>query len=537
MTRLKIAFLMMLVTPFGAQNFVNGEAPRFPIKEIRVNKNSVLSRRKVRRLNRKLLGQNAGQESLNLILRNVSNACVEKGFITSRAVIPPQSISSGVVQIHVLEGRLESLEFDEKSKSSWSVFDKTQLKTAFAGFKNQAINIRDIEQGLSQMNRLSSKNVTMRILPGSKEGFSKILLTNRGGRNQVRVRTSADNSGQESTGLYNARLSVEQDDLLKLNDTWSLNYSQSVKPAANEKQSQSFAANMSVPFGYWSVSASVAKSDYSTFIFGTNERIRNSGNGLQHSYKIDRSVIRGKNQTLSLWSQLSMKNNESYIEDVKSEVGSRKMTVIKCGASHNLTSLLGFINFTAAYNKGLNFMWARQDEDPLTPFTPRAQFEKFDASLSYYKPFRVMEKSVYFKSFVSGQYAFAPLYSSEQIAIGDAFSVRGFKERSGFGDRGFFATNDFGFSLPGFITEAWGINTALRKTEWFSGFDAGFVRHFGGKDANFGQGETFLTGWATGLRYNGGFLNGEITYAQSVHTEDFIGRSSEIYASMSLKWF
>ncbi|OGR88139.1 MAG: hypothetical protein A3A86_03470, partial [Elusimicrobia bacterium RIFCSPLOWO2_01_FULL_60_11] len=505
------------------------------IKEIRVDKNPILSQRKAKKLTRKYLGLCAEPGALNLILRTLTNECVRRGYITSRAVIAPQDISSGAVDVHILEGRLEGFEFDENSRNSLSVFDKSQVLSAFAGFKNGILNLRDIEQGLSQMNRLSSKNITMKIYPGNDEGTSRILLTDHGGQSQVRVKTAADNSGQDSTGLYNVRMSVEQDDLLKLNDSWLVSYSQSAKKAESDKRSQSVYASAGIPFGYWNMSGNIVQSDYSTVIFGTNERIRNSGKGLHQNYRIERSLFRGRSQTASLWVQLNLKNTESFIEDVKSEVGSRKLTVIKCGLNHSFVSRLGYFNAQAAYHRGLDLLDAKGDEGPLTPFTPRAQFEKAEFSLNYMKAFQALGRSVRFKSFFEGQYAFAPLYSSEQIVIGDAYSVRGFKERSAYGDQGVYAANELTLALPGFLTENLGINTTIRETEWFAGFDAGLVKHFGGQEANFGQGKAFLTGWATGLRFNGKYLNGDVTYSQSVHTEDFIGISQEIYATLSLK--
>jgi len=87
------------------------------------------------------------------------------------------------------------------------------------------------------------------------------------------------------------------------------------------------------------------------------------------------------------------------------------------------------------------------------------------------------------------------------------------------------------YFLEGVNCGSW-VNSALRKTELFAGFDSGFVRHYGGREANRNEGESFLTGWAVGLRFNGRKLNFDVTYAQSVHTEDFIGRSSEIYANL-----
>ncbi len=62
------------------------------------------------------------------------------------------------------EGRVETVTLDGHQEKA--------LKMAFPQAEGQVLNLRDIEQGLEQLNRMSSRALTVDILPGSREGFS-----------------------------------------------------------------------------------------------------------------------------------------------------------------------------------------------------------------------------------------------------------------------------------------------------------------------------------------------------------------------------
>ncbi|MGO8535994.1 POTRA domain-containing protein, partial [Rhizobium ruizarguesonis] len=56
------------------------------------------------------------------------------------------------------------------------------LAKDFPGLIGRVVNIRDIEQGLDQMNRLQANDAKSAMLPGPKDGTSILNIENRPGR-------------------------------------------------------------------------------------------------------------------------------------------------------------------------------------------------------------------------------------------------------------------------------------------------------------------------------------------------------------------
>ncbi|WP_275428219.1 POTRA domain-containing protein, partial [Enterobacter hormaechei] len=68
------------------------------------------------------------------------------------------------------------------------------------GLVGDVLNLRDIEQGMEQLNRLPSQQVVIDIQPGEQPGFSNVVLLRGARRAPVSFSFGADNSGQRSTG-------------------------------------------------------------------------------------------------------------------------------------------------------------------------------------------------------------------------------------------------------------------------------------------------------------------------------------------------
>lgn len=95
------------------------------------------------------------------------------------------------------------------------------------------LQLRDIEQGLDQLNRLPSNNATMRIEPGAEAGSSRVLINNVQKRTW-RLSAGVDNLGQETTGLTEYTLGFEKDNFLGCNDQFALYWTSSMPRIAGQ---------------------------------------------------------------------------------------------------------------------------------------------------------------------------------------------------------------------------------------------------------------------------------------------------------------
>ena len=154
-------------------------------------------------------------------ITNIRNAfqrkLLDKGFVTSQVYIPEQNLNDGILQLMVIPGRVEDIRYSESSAHGpW--------RTALVVRPGDILNIRDIEQGLEQMKRVSSQSVTMKLLPGKAIGTSAIELSIKQEK-PVHGSISIDNSGLESTGIYQGSFTTSFDQVFRANDTFTMSLS------------------------------------------------------------------------------------------------------------------------------------------------------------------------------------------------------------------------------------------------------------------------------------------------------------------------
>lgn len=145
----------------------------FVIKQIELKGADSLSVAARERLLQPYSGQCLGVAQLNELLKVITDHYIEKGLVTSRAYLPQQELSSGHLQVLVVEGRLEGLKGAEGSELS-----SRELAMAFPGKTGELLNLREIEQRVDQLNRLPSNQAQMELAPGKAVGGSEILVKN-----------------------------------------------------------------------------------------------------------------------------------------------------------------------------------------------------------------------------------------------------------------------------------------------------------------------------------------------------------------------
>ena len=436
----------------------------FTLKSITYQNSTILSKRQKLKLSQGFIGKCITPKLLTQITRKITNFYIDRGYVTTRAFVNPQNIKTGMLEILIMEGKLESIEFDSGIKN---FFTLSQITHAFGRIKGKILNIRDIEQGLDQLNRLSSNNATMKIVPSQKQGYSKIIISKNKQSRTTRVRLGANNSGQKQTGLYNGKIILEQDNFFKLSDSIYAVYTHDLADRSEDRNSKNLYTSINIPFGYWNFSTSYIDSTYLNTIQGTNTTIKTSGKSTFNTFKLMRKIFRNKKNKVGLFTSLDLKNTKSYVEDVINDVGSRKLSIMKLGLNHSInSSKYGYFNYTLAHVFGITNFGAKEDIGALDEFTPHAQYKKYTLDISCYKPFKLKNQSFYFQSYLSSQYSEDPLFSSEQIIIGDQYSVRGYREKSVLGDSGFYVTNNINYQLPPFLSgsfDVFNLNKTLQK--------------------------------------------------------------------------
>lgn len=431
----------------------NGEPtqnkPVFSITTINVTGVKKISKRVINRTIAPYKGRSMTVEDVVELAKILTNEYLRRGYVTSRITVPEQNLKTGVLNLVAVEGKLEAIvmvkdkeELQKKVKSGSARRWSLKESLIFPWLEGRVVQLKDLEQGIDQLNRLRSCNGDMSIIPSEEEGYSTIvILTNQAAK-------KAWATAQVDTGAFGANdfrpgtgFSIE--DVLGLNESWYFNLTDEGRYKSSNTQSRIVSG--SLPWGYWTFSGQYSKSAYLNRLKPLTRYIDNTGSSESYVLGLDRVLWRGASSRASAFAQYSGFDVESMIEDTVNQASTFKLTIIRTGLNYSLGTSLGSFSTSVGYHRGVGWGNAKEDAPGLSAQEPHAQFEKYVGSGSFFRPSIWLGWPVSFRSTVQVQYAKKSLYSSERMGIGGVFSVRGTSESLS-GEKGVLIRNDL--SLP-----------------------------------------------------------------------------------------
>lgn len=440
------------------------KGPCISISKIIVEGVTALSKKTIDHIIQPYQGQCIDSQSIELIMTNLTAAYLSQGYATTRIYLPEQDLKSGVLRLNVEEGKLAELRLTDAAKGTIS------LKTAIIAAEGKLLNLRDLEQALDQINRLQSNHASMNIYPGNNAGESIVEFNNQQ-RKRLNGYFVYDNHGQDATGRNQAALGLSLDNPLGLNDLINISYNRSLPFKHDRQDSYAASAFYAVPLGYQTVSLSASRSEYDSMVNTQFNQLHSNGKTNTYSGRLDSLLYRGMDNQLRANIALNHKDTQSFLEDLKLDVSSRKLSVLDVGINYSDLLFSGVFNINLGYSRGLDILNALKDPANLAKEMPKAQFEKMIYGLSYFKPFVMRGHDFSISSNFTGQYAFNPLYGSEQYSIGSLYSVRGFNQSSISGDSGYSIKNNLN------LNKVYRLNGSPLIAKYYLGFDYGKVEN------------------------------------------------------------
>ncbi|MCI4237795.1 ShlB/FhaC/HecB family hemolysin secretion/activation protein [Dickeya dianthicola] len=469
--------------PLKADNAPQG--PCFTLREIRFNHSTLLRLRDQTALTAGYLNRCNNLEQINQLVHDVSNWYIQRGYITSRAFLSEQDLSGGVLQLEILEGRLEKITINNQTER--------MTRTAFPAREGEILNLRDIEQGMEQMNRMPSQQVTIEIQPGSQPGYSVVNLT-REARLPFTGGVTFDNSGQKSTGEQQLNGSLALDNLFGVADQWFISAGHSSRFATSH-DAESLQAGVSMPYGYWSLGYSYSQSRYRNTFISRDFPWHSTGDSDTHRFSLSRVVFRDGTMKTAIAGTFSQRTGNNYLNGTLLPSSSRKLSSVALGVNHSQKLWGGLATFNPTYNRGVRWLGAETDTDKSAD-EPRAEFNKWTLSASYYYP--VTDNITYLGS-LYGQYSARALYGSEQLTLGGESSVRGFREQYTSGNRGAYWRNELNW-------QAWQL-PVLGSVTFMAAVDGGHLYNHKQDDATAAS----LWGGAVGVTVASRWLSQQVT--------------------------
>lgn len=439
----------------------------FPIKDIELKGADSLSATDRARLLKPYRGQCLGVSQLNELLKVITDHYIAKGRVTSRAYLPQQDLSSGHLQVLVVEGKLEGL----KGAQGSTVTDR-ELAMAFPGKVGEALNLREVEQLVDQLNRLPSKQAQMELTPGTQIGGSEVVVKNTP-QKPWRASLSRNNDGQKSTGEQQWGAGLEWDSPLGLADQLILRGGHDAV-SDHQKTSKNSMLYYNVPWGWWNFSYTYSESDYRTFGVTNDFKFKQNGDNQNHQLRAERVIHRDDVSKTSVNVGLAHLRTNNYILDARTKPSSNRLSELQLGINHGRRIGNAFVNFDLGMQNGIGLLDAQSQEerDSLGKRQPNSRYRKYTATVSYLQPFTLWGESFSFSSLATGQRSEDILFSPQRMSLGGSASVRGFKDQQLIGDSGGYWRNEVRWARP--VTLDW-LRPAFAEYGASVGYDQGVI--------------------------------------------------------------
>lgn len=390
---------------------------------------------------RPFLDQCLALAQLSEIIQKLNSLFLSQGLVTTRAFLPEQSLEDGELLIRIVVGEVQGYESESLTPRN--------IEWAFPLEPGDVLNLRDIEQGLDQINRLRSNNATIDMLPGDKVGQTIVNVKNEPDY-WLGARLSLEGDSVQQGDDYRARADVFADDLLGVNDALIINGNQSLAERSRSK-SYGYGFDYSVPWRYNLFTLSGNQFKYENIVQGTNRTFVVSGESQVLDASVNRTLYRGQSTKLDGLVGLATKKTNNYIEDTRIDVSSRQLSIgrielrIKQFIGQDMTAFASL-----AGEHGLRMLGA--DDDRQGGYPNDAQFRKYRFYGALSKPFWNWQAGL------TCQYQYSPdhLPASEQVLVASSSLISGFNDFSLAGDSGGWLKLDLGSPyvalgwLPGF---------------------------------------------------------------------------------------
>lgn len=417
------------------------ETPCFIIERVELSGQEALPRwLPLQHIANQAQGQCLGGKGINQLMSTMQNRLVDHGYITTRVLAPPQDLKSGTLQLNIQPGFVRNVKLTPDSGQYVSLFN------TFPPRAGQLLDLRDIEQGLENLQRLPTVQANMEIVPGEQPGESDIMLNWKQAK-IWRLGASLDDSGSKSTGRYQGGLTLSLDNPLSLSDLFYISGTQALQ-SSNGKGSKNLTAHYSVPFRYTMLSVTANDYDYHQTVAGLNEDYRYRGESQNLAVQLSRILHRSGSQKTTLTYDILTNSTKNYINDTEVEVQRRRTAGWRIGLQHRHFIQQATVDAGISYQRGTRWFGALPaPEESYGDATALSKIIQLSSQLNV--PFALGKQTFRYNLQYQRQMSRTPLTPQDQFAIGSRFTVRGFDgERTLNANNGWTVRNELAWSTP-----------------------------------------------------------------------------------------
>lgn len=365
----------------------------------------------------------------------ITELYINKGYITSGAYIPPQTIQSGVIKIQVVEGKLEEIEVTGNQRLN-SNYVRSRIAIATSPPLNRQRLLEALQ--LLQLNPLI-QNLSAELSAGSRLGTSVLQVQIKEAKT-FSTQIVLDNGRSPSVGSFRRRVQLGEANLLGLGDGLNLAYT-------NTDGSNSFDASYTLPlnpkngtltFNYGTTSSDVIERPFNTLDIQSASRY--------YELTFRQPVIQTPTQELALGLTASRRESEissllfqeefglppNELSPGADERGRTRVSALRFFQEWTSRNNREVIALRSQFNLGIGALNATINQDP-----PDSRFFAWQGQAQWA---RLLAPETLLLLRLNTQLASRALLPLEQFGLGGQDSVRGYRQDFLLTDNGTFAS-------------------------------------------------------------------------------------------------
>ena len=363
----------------------------------------------------------------------ITDAYRQKGFVTSRAYLPPQKIDQGVLLIKVIEGLTGKIEVKGSRH-----FKTSLLRRKIALKEGDLLNFNILRKGLNEINDHPDRTARAVLVPGTDSGTTDIVIEVKE-RLPVHIGFGWDNLGSQYIDKQRYDTRFEHNNLLGFDDRLMLEY----QLAQADRYVFKYMRYV-VPVADWELGM---VADQSKVKLGKElEDADLRGESELYGFFVAKSLIRTDRFNLNINAGFDYKNaTNTEAGNVSSE---DLLRVAKTGLDMYEVDTQGRTLFVYELGCGIPGLWGGLEEQSTTSSRSGAGGEFLKHSFNLLRLQKMFFSSVLLWKNQS-QVSSDVLTSTEQFQLGGVANVRGYPAAEAVGDSGYSTTWEWSCPLYG----------------------------------------------------------------------------------------
>ena len=436
------------------------KGPIFYVRQIRFTGNQAVPTEELQKLTKPFEGEQLSFQELRSAAQLITNYYRAKGYVTSRAYVPVQTLLNDTVEIQIREGKISRILVQGNRHFKSSLYERTLDLP-----KDKAFRYQDLEANLSKLNREPDREAKAYLIAGEKPQTSDIIFKVK---DQIPVHINHEFHNRGSKFTHRARnvINLTHNNLLGLGDVFNTSVS-----LAEEGAFRAIFMNYqltAIPSlkTVFSIGSAMAHSR----LVKDLKPLNITGDYWSLTPAIQQPLIRTPRFSLDYYLGFEIKDSKTSLNNLK--IAFDRMRVLRTGPRLSYQDRLGRSALSVDLHVGIpKILGASSKSDP-NASQPGTGGEFFYATANVTRIHRLpLNSFLVLRS--SGQLTNRSLTSLEQFRAGGAYSVRGYPESDSVGDNGVQFSSELRVPLI-FIPRDW-IVPLIQKKLWNSVYLIGFI--------------------------------------------------------------